>query len=91
MSEQKEFFERRHEGWEEAYKAFFARREAEAKEKLTETCKPHYCRCPYPYETTANNGICRFLGDTDICARPMIVLIQACRLLVIFMVYHFGL
>ncbi len=70
MSEWKEFFEGRSSSWEEAYKAFFARNKAEAKGELTEIFGPLHCQCPYPYEKTTDNGICRFLGDTDVCTHP---------------------
>ncbi len=55
---------------EPLYQAFKARGEAEAKEKLTEIFGPVGCRCPYPYEATRDDGICRYLGDTDACTHP---------------------
>ncbi len=64
-----EFFKRWPKGWEKAYQAIKARLEAEAEDKVKERF-PLYCRCPYPYETTTDNGICRFLGDTDVCTHP---------------------
>ena len=71
MSEWKEFFEGRSETWEEAYKAFFARREAEDEEKLTEIFGPLHCQCPYPYDKARDDGCCRYLDPyKEICNHP---------------------
>ena len=75
MSEWKEFFEGRPKTWEEAYKAFFARHEAEAKEKLAEIFGPHQvkeqgvfgsedCELPTGHRPKLCAGFCVYYGNS---------------------------